>query len=210
MHCNKYLCVKIVNMIKPYSESCDQNQLPILNVIKPYLEIQNAVLEIGSGTGQHAVFFAKKLPHLIWYTSDREEYHDAITQWLNEAKLDNTKKPITLDVSHSTWPKITVDTIFSANTTHIMHWLDVKNLFCGVGKLLTKSGLFLLYGPFNFNGKFTSASNQQFDQNLKNRDPLSGIRNVEDLMALAFSAALNFIEDHPMPHNNRLLVWQKL
>jgi len=201
--------LKTTNMIKPYSESCDQNQRPILDVIKPYLEKQNAVLEIGSGTGQHAVYFAKKLSHLMWHTSDRKEYHAGIRQWLDDAELDNTQQPITLDVTHSVWPEIIIDAVFSANTTHIMHWLDVKNLFFGIGQRLTKTGFFLLYGPFNFANEYTSASNQQFDQYLKHRDPLSGIRNFEDLNTLASSATLNFVKDHPMPHNNRLLVWQK-
>ena len=197
-------------MTKPYAESCEQNKDPIFKVIEPYLKDQKSVLEIGSGTGQHAVYFSQKLQHLIWYSSDRLEYHNGITQWINDANLDNAKEPILLDVSLSIWPEIDVDTVYSANTTHIMHWQDVEALFDGVGSLLNASGLFLLYGPFNFAGEFTSESNQRFDQHLKYRDPLSGIRNFEDLNILASSAKLDFIHNHEMPCNNHILVWKKI
>lgn len=196
-------------MLKPYAESCEQNKDPIFNVIEPYLRDKKSVLEIGSGTGQHAVYFAQKLLHLIWHTSDRLQYHDGITRWLNDAGLGNIKKPVVLDVSHSTWPQISVDVVYSANTTHIMHWQDVEALFEGVGHLLNDAGLFFLYGPFNFSGKFSSESNRRFDQHLKSCDSLSGIRNFEDLNTLAELIKLKFIKKHKMPCNNHILVWEK-
>ena len=196
-------------MAKPYAESCDQNRDPIFQVIEPYLASRNNVLEIGSGTGQHAVYFAEKSPHLIWHTSDRAEYHSGIIKWLDDSCLENMNRPVVLDVSHSPWPMINVDAVFSANTTHIMHWQDVEALFDGVGNVLTETGVFILYGPFNFDGRFTSDSNLQFDQRLKSRDPFSGIRNFEDLDELAELAGLQFVNNHEMPHNNRTLVWQK-
>ena len=196
-------------MNKPYSESCDQNREPILAIIKPILADRQAVLEIGSGTGQHAAYFASKLPHLIWHTSDRAEYHAGICQWLQEADLENAQNPVTLDVLRSDWPDLTIDAIFTANTAHIMHNEEVSAMLAGVGGLLTDYGLFILYGPINYNQQYTSESNRRFDSWLKDRDPLSGIPHFEDMNRVAADAGLMLQEDYAMPANNRILVWQK-
>ncbi len=196
-------------MHKPYSESCDQNRNPILEVIQPLLTNKKSVLEIGSGTGQHAVYFAKKMPHLIWYTSDQLEYHKGIIQWLNEANLSNTPNPIQLNVSTDNWPTITVDAIFSANALHIMSWQNVVDFMQLAGELLTSGGLLLLYGPFNYNNSYTSESNARFDQWLKERDPKSGIRDFEALNKLALNSGLTLMNDYAMPANNRILCWEK-
>lgn len=194
---------------KPYSESCEQNQEPILSVITPLLENCNDVLEIGSGTGQHAVYFAEKLSHLNWHTSDQAEYLPGIRLWLEEAALPNTRPPFELDVAQPNWPDCTVDAVFSANTCHIMHWQQVEALFAGVGNVLPKCGKFILYGPFNYNGAFTSESNARFDQWLKTRDANSGVRDFETVNALAKNAGLILQQDFAMPANNRILYWQK-
>ena len=196
--------------MKPYSESCTQNQQVILNVIKPLLVDKSSVLEIGSGTGQHAVFFAHQLPHLTWHTSDRAEYHDGILQWLEDAGLNNTRPPLRLDVSQDDWPHLDVDAIFSANAVHIMAWENVRDFFEAAGEILPKDALFILYGPFNYNGQYSSESNARFDQWLKQRDPNSGIRDFEALNQLALNAAFKFKKDIEMPANNRILVWKKL
>lgn len=196
-------------MIKPYSEACDRNRDPILAVIGPLLTKCRAVLEVGSGTGQHAVYFAEKMPYLLWYTSDREENHEGIRLWLEEAGLGNVRPPLLLNVVQSQWPRVEVDAVFSANTAHIMAWQEVEALFSGVGELLQENGLFLLYGPVNYNERYTSESNERFDAWLKARDPLSGIRNFEDLDRLANHAGLIFRQDFAMPANNRILFWQK-
>lgn len=167
------------------------------------------MLEIGSGTGQHAVYLADKMPHLSWHTSDCAEYLPGIHAWLTDAKLENLKQPIVLDVSKSKWPDINVDAVFSANTVHIMHWPDVEALFSGVGNILPSGGRFMLYGPFNYNRQYTSASNERFDDWLKTRDPDSGIRHFEDLCELAEQAGLIFKQDFEMPANNRILYWEK-
>ena len=195
-------------MNKPYAESCDQNKAPILQVLVRLFADTRRVLEIGSGTGQHAIHFAAALPHLVWQTSDRLENHPGIQGWLQEAALPNTQDPIELDVRGS-WPEQTYDGIFSANTLHIMSWPEVELCFEGVGSVLTESGCFVLYGPFNYNGKYTSESNRQFDAWLKQRDPLSGIRDFSDLNRLAESQGLLFDEDIQMPANNRILVWRR-
>lgn len=166
-------------------------------------------MEVGSGTGQHAVYFAERLPYLVWHTSDRLENHNDIQAWLDEACLSNTRSPIPLDTSRDSWPNIEVDGVFSANTAHIMHWTDVKALFSGVGALLLENGLFVLYGPFNYNNEFTSESNAQFELWLKSRDPCSGIRNFQDLDQLANKADMVIREDIEMPANNRILCWKK-
>lgn len=194
---------------KPYSESCDQNREPIFEVIQPLLEDKKSVLEIGSGTGQHAVYFAQKMPQLIWQTSDQQAYHEGIKLWLNDANLDNTPPPLSLNVSSDIWPDQNFDVVFSANAVHIMAWDNVVDFFENAPKLLNKGGLFILYGPFNYNQKYTSESNARFDIWLKQRDPHSAIRDFEALDDLAQKAGMVLQSDHALPANNRILVWEK-
>ena len=195
--------------MKPHAESCDQNRDPILSVLKPRLEDCSRVLEIGSGTGQHAVYFASAMPHLFWQPSDRAENLPGIRLWLDEARLANLGDPLCLDVTQVVWPEVDVQAVFSANTVHIMHWPQVQALFAGVGKLLPGNGHFLLYGPFNYSGNYSSDSNRHFDAWLKARDPGSGIRDFEALNALAEQAGMMLEEDIAMPANNRILYWRK-
>ena len=195
--------------IKPYSDACEENKDPILAVLKTYFNGNKQVLEIGSGTGQHAVFFAQQLPDVTWHCSDVKSYHNGICSWLANYPDQNIKGPYELDVSQSVWPIVEVDCIFSANTTHIMSWQNVKQLFAGVGHILSAQGYFCLYGPFNYQGKYTSDSNAQFDRYLKQRDPESGLREFDELQILAKAANLTFLQDHEMPVNNHILVWQK-
>jgi cyclopropane fatty-acyl-phospholipid synthase-like methyltransferase len=196
-------------MNKAYSEACDRNREPILSVLKEQFADCKAVLEIGSGTGQHAVYFAKHLPHLIWHTSDLLENHADIRLWLDEAGLENLRPPLLLDVMQAEWPELEIDAVFSANTVHIMHWQAVTALFAGVGRLLPREGAFALYGPFIYGHRYTSRSNADFDAWLKQRDPHSGIRNFEDLDELARASGLAFKRDYVMPANNRVLCWEK-
>ena len=193
---------------KPFAESSEQNKLPILAVLQHEFAGIESVLEIGSGTGQHAVFFSTELPHLRWHTSDVRDMHAGILQWLEEADLENVVPPIALDVATDAWPGQSFDGVFSANTVHIMHWHEVEAMFRGIGRILKPGGRFCLYGPFNYHGTYTSPSNERFDQWLKERDPESGIRDVDDLNALAEQAGLRPAEDYEMPENNRILVWE--
>ena len=195
--------------MKPYAASCEENREPILAVLNGLLQDRQHVLEIGSGTGQHAVYFGEQFPQLIWQTSDQFEYHSGIKAWLQDVKLPNVVEPLLLDVRQAIWPDLTVDAVFSANTLHIMSWEAVQACFAGVGRLLPNGGLFIVYGPFNYAGQFTSASNARFDQWLKQRDPDSGIRNFEDLNTLAVNAGMELQADYTMPVNNRILVWRK-
>jgi len=196
--------------MRPYAESCDQNREPILAVLKPRLADALALLEIGSGTGQHAVYFGAELPHLSWQTSEMAEHHPGIHAWLAEAALANVQPPLALDVSdRSAWPRDAYDAVFTANTVHIMGEPEVAELFAGVGGVLGSGGLFLIYGPFNYGGRYTSDSNARFDQWLKQRDPRSGIKDLDWLKSLADAADLVLEEDIEMPANNRVLVWRK-
>ena len=196
-------------MKKPYAESCDQNQEVILSILSPLLLLSSNVLEIGSGTGQHAIYFAENMPHLVWHTSDCQPYHEGINAWLSEACLSNIKTPFELDVSKSNWPEMEVDAIFTANSVHIMSQFDVDNLIKGAGVLLKEKGSLIIYGPFNYAGAYTSNSNERFDQWLKDRDSESGIKHFEDIERLAEKHGLQLVRDYEMPANNRILHYKK-
>jgi cyclopropane fatty-acyl-phospholipid synthase-like methyltransferase len=194
--------------MKQYSTACDQNKDSILKVIKPLLLNAKSVLEVGSGTGQHCVYFAKELPHLTWQASDQSMYLPSVNAWIDDAKLANTPKEIELNVDLN-WPEDKYQAIYSANTVHIMSWEMVLNFFKGVGQVLDKGGVFILYGPFNYNGEYTSANNANFDLWLKDQNPLSAIRDFESLDELAKLHNLILTDDIEMPANNRVLVWKK-
>lgn len=195
--------------MKTFSDDAEQNKSPILQVLRRILSDTVFVLEIGSGTGQHAVFFGTSLSHLSWQTSELEEQHAVIRYRLGKAGLPNVLPPIILDVGDE-WPELSCDAVFSANTVHIMSWPQVELMYSGIGKALQKDGLLVLYGPFNFDGGFASESNRKFDEWLKKKDPESGIRNFEDLNLLAEENGLLFKEEVLMPVNNRILVWRRL
>ena len=195
-------------MTKPFAPSCERNQGPILEVLQRHLGTTRRVLEIGSGTGQHAVHFAAAMPWLAWQCSDRADNLSGIAAWRDEAALANTPPAIELDVD-GPWPGNGFNAVFTANSLHIMGWPQVEAFFAGVGKVLQEDGLLIVYGPFNYGGDFTSDSNRAFDQWLKDRDPASGIRDFEVVDALARAIGLALVEDNAMPANNRALVWQK-
>jgi len=197
-------------MDKPFSQACENNKQPILSFLKPHLEECRNVLEIGSGTGQHAAFFAAAMPWLTWQCSDQAGNLPGINMWLAEANLNNTPTPITLDVNQQQWSTDEFDAAYSSNTAHIMHWPEVKRFFSKVGESLSVGGQFFLYGPMNYDGKFSSESNARFDQFLKNQDPEMGIRDLAELQKLATDAGLVFVEDFSMPANNQIIHWQKI
>lgn len=194
--------------MKPYAESCEQNQAPILEVLQETFADRQQVLEIASGTGQHAVYFGRALPHLTWQTSELAQNHAGIQAWLDEAMLPNVLPPVAIDVNADRWPVESVDAVFNANTVHIVSWRAVERMFAGIGRVLSGGGIFCLYGPFNYGGNFTSESNARFDVWLKSRDPSSGVRDFEAVDRLARSQGLVLLRDVPMPANNRTLVWQ--
>lgn len=195
---------------KPYAPACDRNRDPILAVLREHFADRRRVLEIGSGTGQHAVYFARALPHLVWQASDRAENLPGIRAWLEEAALPNTPPPIELDVTLEPWPTAAFDALFSANTLHIMGWPEVERLFERLPSVITADARLAVYGPFNYGGRFTSESNAAFDASLKQRAPHMGIRDFEAVDALAQRIGLKLVEDRVMPANNRCLVWARV
>lgn len=196
-------------MSKPFSQACENNKNFILPIIQSSFKHSKNLLEIGSGTGQHAVYFAKKMPWLSWQTSDVIENHQGINQWLSEYQENNLIAPIDLNLN-ALWPIAQVDAIYTANTLHIISWSLVKAFFQGVSQHLSSDGKCCIYGPFNYQGKFTSESNANFNDWLKERDSQSGIRDIEKIEELAIRAGLSLEADNEMPANNRLLVFKKI
>jgi hypothetical protein len=195
--------------MKPYAESCDINKEPILQVLRDIFADRRHVLELASGTGQHAVHFGRALPHLTWQTSELAENHAGIRMWLDEAQLPNVHPPLHIDANDTHWPITSVDAIFNANTVHILSWPEVEKMFAGIGRTLGTGGILCLYGPFNYGGKFTSESNARFDVWLKERNPDSGVRDFEALNQLAAAQGMVLLQDIEMPINKRTLVWSK-
>lgn len=193
---------------KPWAPSCERNRDAILAVLRPLLARHRQVLEVGSGTGQHAVHFAAALPHLRWQTSDRAENLPGIRQWLAEAALPNTPPPLLLDVN-GIWPSGCFDAVFTSNTLHIMAWAEVETFFAHLPEVLAPGGSLAVYGPFNYGGRYTSAGNAAFDASLKAADPRRGLRDVEAVDTLARAHGFQQLQDHAMPANNRCLIWQR-
>jgi cyclopropane fatty-acyl-phospholipid synthase-like methyltransferase len=194
----------------PFSEACERNKAPILEVLRIAFADRTQVLEIGSGTGQHAVHFAAHLTHLTWHPTEQLAY---LADLASRVKLEGTRNlrpPTVLDVKQTIWPLRSVDAIYSANTLHIMGWAEVEAMFRGVDAVLSPQGVVCIYGPFRYEGRYTSDSNRDFDLMLKDRDPLSGLRDMTDISALALRHALRLRADHDLPANNRLLEFVRL
>jgi len=196
-------------MNKPFSQACENNKDPILSVLKRVFDSPCEVLEIGSGTGQHAVYFAEHLPHVTWQPSDQAIHLPGIDLWISEAKLRNIKNPLALDINQKLWPVSEIDAVFTANTLHILSWKSVQVLIESLGTVMRPGAIFCSYGPFNVNGKYTSESNAFFDTWLKEQNPLSAIRDLESVTSLASDAGMKLKENIEMPANNKLLIWEK-
>jgi hypothetical protein len=194
-------------MDKPYSEACDRNKDSILSVLKIAFADCTQALEIGSGTGQHAVHFARNLPHLQWQASDVSAHLPGIGAWIDEARLPNLPQPIALNVTDREWPALAADAVFTANTLHIMSWEEVELLFRRVSALLAEVEVFAVYGPFKYGGVHTAESNARFDAMLRERDSKSGLRDFEVVDALARDCGFELSADHAMPANNRTAIW---
>jgi SAM-dependent methyltransferase len=194
----------------PDAPATGRNRDPILAVLRERFAHCHRVLEIGSGTGQHAVHFAAAMPHLQWQTSDLAENHPGIRAWIDASHLANVLPPLLLDADRpDTWPDARFDAVFTANTLHIMGWPQVLSLFAHLPRVLADDAVVVVYGPFNLGGRFTSPSNAAFDARLREDDPARGIRDLEAVQALAAEAGLAFVADVEMPANNRCVVWRK-
>ena len=192
----------------PFSHACENNKAPILEVLHVVFKHSKRVLEIGAGTGQHSVHFAAHLPHLRWQCADLSVNLPIIRQWHSAYPSNNLLEPCELDMQNPQWPT-GFDAVFSANTAHIMPWELTQKMLVDVAEHLPAGGIFVLYGPFNYRGTFTSESNARFDGWLKSQAQHMGIRDFEALNKLAFSQGLKLLKDYEMPANNRCLVWQK-
>lgn len=193
-----------------FSEACERNKDTILPLLQQYFENLQCVLEVGSGSGQHALYFSAAMPHLTWLPSDLSNNLPALLKNLAAEDCLNVLPPLELDVSAKPWPvTYQPDAIFTANTLHIMDEQSVQTFFQGAGVLLMKGALICTYGPFRYNGEYTSASNAHFDLWLKDRDPRSGIRDFETVNCWAEEAGMKLYADHVMPANNQFIVWEK-
>ncbi|KKO50497.1 methylase [Arsukibacterium sp. MJ3] len=189
----------------PYSQACENNKAPILALLKQAFANRSKVLEIGSGTGQHALHFAENLPHLYWQASDQPLYLVPLAERIRRAALPNLPMPLILDIGNNAAPAEPFDGIFTANTLHIMPWPLVKQFFNRLSEFTQTNATLCIYGPFNYNGQFSSASNQVFNASLKSRDTATGIRDIEQVQALALQQGFSLLQDYAMPANNRLL-----
>ncbi|UZJ45460.1 class I SAM-dependent methyltransferase [Marinimicrobium sp. C6131] len=194
---------------KPFSQACENNKQPILSVLAPRFATFRHVLEIGTGTGQHAVYFAAAMPHLTWQTSDLPEHHEGIRTWLADYFGSNLQPPLTLDVTQPVWPLEQTDAVFTSNTFHIMSWEAVLSLLDGCARILSPGGLLVVYGPFNEQGEFTSESNAAFDRQLRSQVAHRGIRNRQTVAEEAELRGLHLSETLELPANNRCLVFTR-
>jgi SAM-dependent methyltransferase len=194
--------------VLPFSEACERNRGPILEVLRTAFADRTRVVEIGAGTGQHAVHFARHLPHLAWQPTDQRDGLLGLAGRISAEAPPNVAAPLELDVLREPWPVVTGDAVFSANTLHIMSWPAVEALFAGLRRVLAADGVLAIYGPFKYGGGYTAASNATFDAMLRERDPGSGLRDFEAVNALAAAAGLELQADHAMPANHQLLVWR--
>jgi cyclopropane fatty-acyl-phospholipid synthase-like methyltransferase len=194
----------------PFSEACERNKGPILEMLRAAFADRTQVLEIGSGTGQHAVHFAAHLAHLTWHPTEQLAYLADLASRVKLEGTRNLRQPTVLDVKQTIWPVRSVDALFSANTLHIMSWVEVEAMFRGVDAVLSPHGVVCIYGPFRYEGRYTSDSNRDFDLMLRERDPLSGLRDMTEVGALALRHALRLRVDHDLPANNRLLEFARL
>lgn len=198
-------------MEKPYSAACERNQEPILEILQQViLPSDRRLLEVGTGTGQHAVYFAPHFPQLEWHPTDLSENLPGMKLWFQEARVPSIQKPVRLDVGKDDFPKLKFDVVFTANTFHIMHWKECKSFMKLLGNRLREGSRFIVYGPFKYDGKYTSESNSEFDNSLKERDPLMGIRSFEDIHNSMIKNGFELLDDFEMPANNRMLVFQRL
>ena len=191
----------------PFSQACENNKGPILEHLKALLRGCLSVLEVGSGTGQHALHFAQYLPHLTWRTSDVATNLNALSLGIARASLTNLPEPIILDVDQPPWTCGRFDAIFMANSLHIMSKHSAENFFVEVSNHMKADAQLIVYGPFKYNGEFTTLSNASFDEKLRKRSSVSGLRDFEWINALAQRAGLELRHDYTMPANNQLLVW---
>ena len=195
--------------MKQFAPSYERNKDFILPVLQEVLPESSVVLEIGSGTGQHAAYFAAHLPQLVWQPTDVAANLPSIALWQAEAGLSNLRAPLELDLLGDDWPVTSAQAVVCINTVHIVAWQGVENLFAGAGRLLSLGGVMFVYGAYRYATCPLEPSNVDFDRWLKARDPASGVRDFEAVNALAQQHGLTLAGDRAMPGNNRCIWWLK-
>jgi SAM-dependent methyltransferase len=195
-------------VMMPHSDACERNKEPILAVLRTAFAGRTHVLEVGSGTGQHAVHFALAMPWLVWQPSELADAMPGLRKRIFNEGPKNLRAPVELDVTRLPWDLRRVDGVFTANTLHIMHWPQVQALFAGLPAVVNPGTVLAIYGPFRYGGQYTSESNASFDEMLRLRDAGSGIRDFEAVDELARGAGFAFVADHRMPAHNQTLIWQ--
>ncbi len=196
---------------KPFAPAAEENKADILRVLKQVITEENfRLMEVGSGTGQHAVFCAPHFPSLQWVTTDTADKLEGITMWLREAQVPNVHGPVAYEVGKDEFPRQKCDVVFAANIFHILSWKNDKTLIKALGNRLREGSKVLFYGAFNYGGKFTSKSNEAFDAALKAKNPQSGIRHFEDVQKAMTKAGFEFVKDFEMLFNNRILYFKRL
>ncbi len=194
----------------PFSPACENNKAPILEVLRRVMSDRDELLEIASGTGQHATWFAENLPHLRWCPTEIPVNLAVLEPRCQVYPGSNLHSPQALDVSERPWPVDTIPrALFSANSLHIMPWHCVESMFAELAERAPGDMVLAIYGPFNYRGQYTSASNARFDQWLAQQSPYSAIRDFEKVNEQAQLAGFELVEDNEMPANNRLLVWRR-
>ena len=196
----------------PFSPAAERNQSAILEVIGPRLRSRQSVLEIGAGTGQHAVALARALPHLTWTASDVELSQSGLVDRLQASDLANLNAPLVLDVNQFDWLNhdVRYEAAFSANTLHIMAEPEIETLFAGLPNVLTLDATMIFYGPFKMQGAFIGPSNAAFDASLRARGVGSAIRDREWIESLADAQGFTLCDDVAMPANNQCLIFQRV
>ncbi len=195
--------------MKDFAPACERNKDPILNTLRQILVPGSLVLEIGSGTGQHAAHFARHLPDVRWQPSDLRQRLDSIRAYREDAHVVNLLEPIALDLLQTRWSVDHADAVVCINTIHIVPWCVVEHLIAGVAALLPVGGLFYVYGPYRYSHRPLETSNEEFDAWLRTRDYRSGVRDFAAVDGLARKHGLALVEDRPMPANNRSIWWKK-
>ena len=195
----------------PFSLACEKNKGPILEVLlNVILSSDRRALEIGSGSGQHVEYFAPFFPQIEWFPTEIPKNFLRLTQWYDQTNISNIQKPTRLDIAKDDFPKLKFDVVYTSNTLHVMHWKECKVFFKLLGNRLREGSRAIFYGPFKYEGQFTSDNNALLDESLKRDDPLMGIRSFEDVQNNMIKNGFELLEDFDMPDHNQMLVFQRL
>ena len=191
-----------------FSDACERNKIPILKVLNEELD-SGTVLEIGSGTGQHSVFFSKEIPSIKWYPSDTISNFESLNAFVTNYQNNNLQTPFVIDIAQDQWIDFKVDYVFTSNTFHIINNALLTYFFYQCSKVMKSNGKLIIYGPFKFDNQFNSSSNQTFDELLKESDSFSGLKNFEEIVSIALKFDFIFSKKYEMPANNNILVFKK-